>query len=40
MQLDMLERMTLGKIAFPSEKQAKILHQVYNSAKSEGVDLS
>jgi hypothetical protein len=40
MQLDILEKMTLGKIPFPSEKQAKILHQVYESAKSEGVNLS
>lgn len=40
MQLDMLDKMTAGKITLPSEKQAKILHQIYNSAKSEGVDLS
>jgi len=40
MQLDILEKMTFGKIPFPSEKQAKILHQVYESAKSEGVNLS
>jgi hypothetical protein len=39
MQLDMLERMALGKISFPSEKQSKILYQVYNNAKSDGVDL-
>ncbi|MCW3117929.1 MAG: hypothetical protein JWM28_2011, partial [Chitinophagaceae bacterium] len=40
MQLDMLDKMASGKISFPSEKQAKILHLVYSSAKSEGVDLS
>jgi hypothetical protein len=40
MQLDILEKMAAGKIALPSEKQAKILHQAYNSAKSEGLDFS
>lgn len=40
MQLDILDKMARGKISFPSEKQAKILQQVYSSAKSEGVDLS
>ncbi len=40
MQLDILEKMAAGKIALPSEKQAKILHQAYSSAKSEGLDLS
>jgi hypothetical protein len=39
MQLDMLAKMASGKISFPSEKQSKILYQIYNSAKSEGVDL-
>jgi hypothetical protein len=40
MQLDILEKMAAGKISLPSEKQAKILHQAYNSAKSEGLDFS
>lgn len=40
MQLDMLKKMAAGKIPVPSEKQAKILHQVYMSAKSEGLNLS
>lgn len=39
MQLDMLSKITSGKIPYPSEKQSKILYQIYNEAKSEGVDL-
>ncbi|KLT64734.1 AIPR family protein [Pedobacter sp. BMA] len=40
MQMGILEKMASGHIPLPSEKQAKILCQVYNSAKSEGLNLS
>ena len=40
MHLDMLAKMASGKIILPSEKQAKILNQIYESAKAEGVGLS
>ena len=39
MQLDLVSKMASGKISYPSEKQSKILHQIYNEAKSDGVDL-
>lgn len=39
MQLDILAKMSSGKISFPSEKQSKILLQIYTGAKSEGVDV-
>jgi hypothetical protein len=37
MQLDVLAKMASGKINLPSEKQAKILSQIYEGAKLEGV---
>ncbi|WPU92490.1 AIPR family protein [Mucilaginibacter sabulilitoris] len=40
MQLGVLEKMASGKIDLPSEKQSKILYQVYSSAKSEGVNVN
>ncbi|MGF7079061.1 AIPR family protein [Mucilaginibacter sp. UYCu711] len=39
MQLDMLAKMANGKIEFPSEKQSKILYQIYDGARLEGVAL-
>ncbi|WP_419802126.1 AIPR family protein [Mucilaginibacter sp.] len=39
MHLDVLAKMAGGKINLPSEKQAKILSQIYESAKMEGVGL-
>ena len=40
MQLDMLDKIASGRIPFPSEKQSKILYQIYVDAKKEGVDLA
>lgn len=39
MQLDMLSKVASGKILLPSEKQSKILYQIYSDAKIEGLDL-
>jgi hypothetical protein len=39
MQLDILTKIAEGKISIPSEKQAKILMQIYDSAKNEGVGI-
>ncbi|WP_017811624.1 AIPR family protein [Paenibacillus shenyangensis] len=36
-QMDILEKMALGLIHAPSEKQSKILHQLYEKATDEGV---
>jgi hypothetical protein len=36
-QLDILHKMALGYISLPSEKQSKILYQLYEKAASEGV---
>jgi hypothetical protein len=36
-QLDILHKMALGHIVLPSEKQSKILYQLYEKAASEGV---
>lgn len=38
-QLDLLYKASLSKISCPSEKQSKILFQVYTLAKAEGLDL-
>lgn len=35
-QLDMLHKMSLGQITLPSEKQSKILYQLYEKAVAEG----
>eukprot|EP01037_Dinobryon_pediforme_P010930 gene10930-11013_t len=40
MHIDMLAKMASGRITLPSEKQAKVLYQIYESAKAEGVGLS
>ena len=39
MQLDILKKMSLGTITLPSEKQSKILYDIYSAAKKEGLDL-
>jgi len=39
MQLDMLNKMVEGRISYPSEKQSKILFQIYNWGKEEGLIL-
>jgi len=39
MQLDMLGKIAAGKIPVATEKQSKILYQIYIDAKKEGVDL-
>jgi hypothetical protein len=36
-QLDILHKMALGYISLPSEKQSKILYQLYEKAVSEGI---
>lgn len=36
LELDIVERMALGSIAYPSEKQSKILHKLMQLAKKEG----
>ena len=36
-QLDILHKMSLGQIPLPSEKQSKILYQLYEKAVKEGV---
>ncbi len=36
-QLDILHKWTLGYITLPSEKQSKILYQLYEKAVEEGV---
>ena len=40
MQMGILEKMAAGNIPLPSEKQAKILCQIYAAAKDEGLNLS
>jgi hypothetical protein len=40
MQLGVLEKMASSKISVPSEKQAKILFQIYKAAKDEGLELT
>jgi len=40
LQLGILEKMASGLISLPSEKQAKILYQIYEAAKSEGLSLN
>jgi hypothetical protein len=39
MQLDMLRKMSEGKISYPSEKQAKVLQQIYLMGKEDGLDI-
>jgi hypothetical protein len=39
MQSDILSKMASGKLSYPSEKQSKLLFQIYNNAKADGVDL-
>jgi len=39
MQLDILKKMSMGTITLPSEKQSKILYDIYSAAKKEGLDL-
>ncbi len=36
-QLDLLYKMSLGAITLPSEKQSKILYQLYEKASEEGI---
>lgn len=36
MQLDILEKMAGGKISYPSEKQSRILFQIYQDAEKDG----
>ncbi len=36
-QLDILHKMSLGHLPLPSEKQSKILYQLYEKAVEEGV---
>ncbi len=38
MQLDILKKYNSGSLSLPSEKQAKILYQLYNKAIDEGVN--
>ena len=40
MQLDILKKMSLGTIKVPSENQSKILYQLYETAKNEGLNLN
>jgi hypothetical protein len=40
MQMDILRKMSEGKIKVPSESQSKILYQLYNTAKEEGLNLA
>ena len=40
MQLDILRKMSLGAIPLPSEKQSKILYDIYSTARKEGLDLA
>ncbi|KAF3982399.1 MAG: hypothetical protein HFP78_01930 [Methylococcales symbiont of Hymedesmia sp. n. MRB-2018] len=37
MQRDILKKYCIGSLSLPSEKQAKILYQLYNKAIAEGV---
>lgn len=39
MQLDILKKMSEGSIPLPSEKQAKILHPIYEHARKEGLNI-
>lgn len=39
MQMDILRKKASGKLAVPSEKQAKILYKLYEKAKHEGFDV-
>lgn len=36
LQLDILRKMSLGQLPLPSEKQSKILYQLYEKATAEG----
>jgi len=40
MQLGILEKMSIKQITLPSEKQAKILYQIYDTAREEGLNLN
>jgi len=39
MQMDILRKKAMGKLAVPSEKQSKILYKLYEQAELEGLDL-
>lgn len=39
MQIDILRKMSIGSLKLPSEKQSRILYELYEEAKNEGVDL-
>ena len=39
MQMDILKKKAMGKLAIPSEKQSKILYNLYEQVKSDGVTL-
>lgn len=38
-QLDILEKVSVGQIPLPSEKQAKVLYPIYLNAQKEGLDI-
>ncbi len=38
-QLDILRKASIGGLPMPSEKQSKILHEVYLNAYNEGLDI-
>jgi hypothetical protein len=40
MQLDILKKMSAGSIKVPSERQSKILYQLFEGAKNEGFNLN
>lgn len=40
MQLDILKKMYQGQLGVPSEKQSKILYELYERAKDDGVNVS
>lgn len=39
-QIDILKKMSLGILGVPSEKQSKILHELYTKAKEDGLDIA
>lgn len=39
MQLDILKKMSLGYLKPPSEKQSKVLYELYSTARADGVDI-
>ena len=39
-QRDILKKMSMGVITLPSEKQSKILYDLYIRAKDDGVDIN